>query len=309
MNGCRPNQRKGIGIIVHSENMPVPAGIGAVVPSYGTDDRLIELWLHGRSPHTRRAYEADVRLLLAIVSKPIGSITLDDLQGWASSLPVAALAPASQARRLAAIKSLLSFATKLGYLPFNVGAALRVPRVKDALAEHILSEEEIVRLIALEPRPRNHALLRLGYLAGLRISEICGLRWRDTKQRSGATGQITIFGKGGKTRAVLLPASMWRELIALRGEAGDDDPVFRSRKRGPMDPSAVHRVVKAAAARAGLPATVSTHWLRHGHVSHALDRGAAAHLVQQTVGHSDLRTTSRYAHARPNESSSTYLIG
>ena len=186
---------------MRSEILPALAGASTVVPSYGTDERLIELWLHGRSRHTRRAYEADVRLLLATVEKPVASITLGDLQGWASSLPVAALAPASQARRLAAVKSLLSFATKLGYLPFNVGAALRVPSVKDALAERILSEEEIVRLIALEQRPRNHALLRLGYLAGLRISEICGLRWRDTKQRGGGAGQITIFGKGGKTQS------------------------------------------------------------------------------------------------------------
>jgi integrase/recombinase XerD len=49
------------------------------------------------------------------------------------------------------------------------------------------------------------------------------------------------------------------------------------------------------------------HWLRHAHVSHALDRGAPAHLVQQTVGHASLTTTSRYAHARPNDSSARYL--
>jgi integrase len=57
------------------------------------------------------------------------------------------------------------------------------------------------------------------------------------------------------------------------------------------------------------PRSVSAHYLRHAHVSHALDRGAPAHLAQATVGHSDLRTTSRYAHARPNESSATYLRG
>jgi site-specific recombinase XerD len=128
---------------------------------------------------------------------------------------------------------------------------------------------------------------------------------------SGATGggQITVFGKGGKTQVVVLPATVWKELAELRGAAGDDDPVFRSQKGGALDRSAVHRIVKRAAARAGLPAAVSCHFLRHAHVSHALDRGAPAHLVQQTVGHSDLRTTSRYAHARPNESSATYLIG
>ena len=150
--------------------------------------------------------------------------------------------------------------------------------------------------------------MRLGYIGGLRISEICGLRWRDVQRRTGS-GQITIFGKGGKTRVVLLPASMWRELVNLRADAADDDPVFRSAKGGALDPSQVLRIVKLAAARAGLPRAVSAHYLRHAHVSHTLDRGAPAHLVQATVGHSDLRTTSRYAHARPNESSATYLRG
>jgi site-specific recombinase XerD len=71
----------------------------------------------------------------------------------------------------------------------------------------------------------------------------------------------------------------------------------------------VHYIVKKAAARAGLSAAVSAHWLRHVHVSHALDRGAPAHLVQATVGHANLATTSKYAHARPADSSSRYLPG
>ena len=54
---------------------------------------------------------------------------------------------------------------------------------------------------------------------------------------------------------------------------------------------------------------MSAHWLRHAHVSHALDRGAPVHLVQATVGHASLTTTSRYAHARPGDSSSRYLPG
>ena len=76
-----------------------------------------------------------------------------------------------------------------------------------------------------------------------------------------------------------------------------------------LDPSQVHRIVKIAAKRADLSDRVSAHWLRHAHVSHALDRGAPVHLVQATVGHASLATTSRYAHARPNDSSSRYLPG
>ena len=114
-------------------------------------------------------------------------------------------------------------------------------------------------------------------------------------------------GKGGKTRVVLLSRTTWRALAALRGGAGTDDPVFWSRKSGALDPSAVHRVVKAAAERAGLDPAVSAHWLRHAHASHALDRGAPIHLVQATLGHASVATTGRYLHARPSESSSKYL--
>jgi integrase/recombinase XerD len=57
--------------------------------------------------------------------------------------------------------------------------------------------------------------------------------------------------------------------------------VFRSRKgSGPLDESAVHRIVKAAAERAGLSHEVSAHWLRHAHASHSIDRSAPIHLVQ-----------------------------
>jgi len=65
--------------------------------------------------------------------------------------------------------------------------------------------------------------------------------------------------------------------------------------------------VKAAAERAGLPASVSAHWLRHAHASHSLERGAPIHFVQATLGHSSVATTGRYLHARPSDSSARYL--
>jgi integrase/recombinase XerD len=100
---------------------------------------------------------------------------------------------------------------------------------------------------------------------------------------------------------------MWHALVQLRGDAGPDDPVFRSAKGGHLDPSAAHRVVKRAAARAGLPDAVSAHWLRRAHASHSLDRGAPIHVVQATLGHGSIATTGRYLRARPNDSSARYL--
>ena len=74
-----------------------------------------------------------------------------------------------------------------------------------------------------------------------------------------------------------------------------------------LSASQAGRIVKAAAKKAGLSAAVSPHWLRHCHGSHALDHGAPLSLVQATLGHANVATTSRYLHARPSESSSSFL--
>ncbi len=129
---------------------------------------------------------------------------------------------------------------------------------------------------------------------------MCGLRWRDLAARDDA-GQVTVFGKGGKTRVVLLSANTWRAILALRNSTGPDAPVFLSREGGALDPTQVRRIVKAAARRAGLPEAISPHWFRHAHGSHSLDRGAPIHLVQQTLGHASVATTGRYLHARPTD--------
>jgi site-specific recombinase XerD len=190
----------------------VPAPAIAIATSPHADQRLIGLWLHGRPPHTQRAYRADV-----------------------------------------------------AYFARQVGTPLD------------------------------------------RVSEACGLTWRDVQER-GDAGQVTVYGKGGKTRAVLLSAATWAELVRLRGNAPNDDPVFPSKRTGRhLNESAVWRVVRAAAQRAGIAAGVSPHWLRHAHASHALDRGAPIHLVQATLGHSSVATTGRYLHARPTDSTARYL--
>jgi integrase/recombinase XerD len=262
---------------------------------------LLEIWLHGRPAHTQRAYAGDVAPF------PLPSVTLADLQSFANSLDLDSLAPASRYRILSAVKSLLAFGHRLGYLPFDVARALRLPAVRDRLAERILPEADVHRILSLEPNERNRALLLLLYASGVRVSEVCGLYWRDV-QGNGDGAQITVFGKGGKTRAIQLPASVATLLSKLRGNSGESDPVFRPRKHGrALKTVAVLRIVNQAARRAGIEAAVSPHWLRHAHASHALDHGAPIHLVQATLGHASITTTDRYLHARPNDSSSRFL--
>jgi integrase/recombinase XerD len=271
-----------------------------------SDQQLIDLWLHGRSQHTQRAYRKDARRFLNSVQKPLHHVTLGDLQGFAGQLVASGLQVSSVHRTLSAVKSLFAFGHRLGYLPFDVARPLRLPALRDGLAERILDETDVLRMIALERVPRNRAILLTLYAGGFRVSEVCDLNWSDLQGRDTA-GQITVFGKGGKTRTILMPESVWNALMSLRGDAKDNAPVFRSRKGGHLDESQVWRIVRQAARRAGIEKEVSCHWLRHAHASHALDRGAPIHLVQATLGHSSISTTGRYLHARPTESSSSYL--
>jgi integrase/recombinase XerD len=150
-------------------------------------------------------------------------------------------------------------------------------------------------------------MLFLLYAGGLRASELVSLRWRDLADREGGEGQLNVFGKGQKTRIILIPASAWCLIESLRGEVKDDDPVFRSRKGGHLHISQLWRIVKKAAKRADVVKAVSTHWYRHAHASHALDHGAPIHLVQATLGHASVATTGKYLHARPSDSSGKYL--
>lgn len=269
-----------------------------------TDQQVIDMWLHKKKPHSRRAYIADVERLFEETGKTLAKTTLADLQDFDNSLNH--LSPNTRKRIISSIKSLFTFGQKIGHLRFNVGKALDTPKPKNTLAERILSEEQVMAMIHSTKNQRDNLLLRLLYASAGRVSEICDLCWKDTKT-NGDSGQVTLFGKNDNTRAVKISKATWQALQAYRNDAPDSAPVFTSQKGGHLDPSQVRRIVVAAAKRAGIEGNVSPHWLRHSHASHALDRGANVVLVRDTLGHSSLAITSRYTHAKPNESSALHL--
>jgi site-specific recombinase XerC len=105
---------------------------------------------------------------------------------------------------------------------------VRGPKLEQKLAERILSERQVFALLeAVAEQPRDHALIRLLYNGGLRVSELVTLRWRNL-----VDSVVNITGKGGKTRVVRLSRGTWEELQALRtAEAIGEDVVFPM-KRG-----------------------------------------------------------------------------
>ncbi len=277
------------------------------------DGTFLAMWLHGKAEKTQRAYTGDIGKLYSFTGAGLRSLTLEDFQHFIDSL--APLKSATRARAIACVKSALSFGVKTGYLTFNVGAVVKLPKLENTLAERIMSEQLLAKMFALETNPRNHAILILLYRAGLRAAELCSLTWSKLQGRDEG-GQIAVFGKGKKTRFVLIDQATWDEVMSLRtpGQTAESF-VFQSRQARSqknkdgrrMDSSMIHRIVHRAAARAGISANVSPHWMRHAHATHSLERGAPITLVQDTLGHSSIETTAKYTHVRPNASSGQYL--
>jgi integrase/recombinase XerD len=262
-----------------------PSAIASHPPIQIADEaQLLQLWLHGKSPATQTAYRRDLQQFYnCIEHKPLLSVMLGDLQQFAQWLACRGYAIATQQRRLNAVKSLISFACDVGYLSVNWGRLIKPPKAKNTLAERILSEEQVLKIIALAPNLRNQTLLRLLYSTGARVSELAALRWRDVSPAAAGRGQVTLFGKGARTRVILFSAATWEQLQTLRGSASHDAPIFQNQRGGALCLSQIQRIVKQAGVRVG-QGGVSPHWLRHAHASHALERGAPIQLVQTTLG-------------------------
>jgi integrase/recombinase XerD len=270
------------------------------------DQKLITMWLHGRPLSTQTEYRRDVERFQDFCGgRSLRELKLEDLQSFQDSL--SELKQSTRRRKLNTIKSLFSFAAKLNYVPFNVAAALRLPKAPHTLAGRILTQRETLKILDAAEGDRNKALLELLYATGARVSEVCKLSWADLREREDGAIQATIFGKGGKDRVVLVPRSVWERLQRLRGDRPLSAPVFVGEKGNQLHRSVAHQVIKEAIARAGIEQQVSCHWLRHAHAQHALSKGAPLQLVRDSLGHANIATTNVYLESNPSDSSSNYL--
>ncbi|MGL5938786.1 MAG: tyrosine-type recombinase/integrase [Waterburya sp.] len=273
---------------------------------------LVYIWLGDKSRTTQVSYSSIVTGFRAFINKPLAQVQIEDLQLWHRRLELTD-SPSTVANKIRAIKSLFSYGVKVGYLEINVGSYIKCPRVKEKLAQRILSEADCLKLIEATKnegdRPnmlyaeRNRALLCLMYGCGLRVSEVCSLTWGDLQPTDNG-GKCTVLGKGGKTRVVLIPARVWELLMRLPKLI---EAVFVSRTGKPLERTMVFRIVKDCAKRSGVSEKASCHWLRHSHASHAINAGCNLRLLQQSLGHSKLETTERYLHINPNSGSSQFI--
>jgi integrase/recombinase XerD len=267
-------------------------------------------WIARKAERTKQVYAEEIKRFLDFIGwKPVGTLTTVDIEEYQQMLVAQGQKPNTVGRKIATACSLVSFIHKRDQtvMPRNVGAAVERVKPDNRLADRILSEREVMKMLDAEDNPRNLALLRLLYGAGLRISEALGLRWSDVVWRD-SDALVTVLGKGGKTRTVNLYGAAVAALRAIAPEAPEPSAYVFQTCHGPLGRIYAVEIIRAAARRAGIKKPVSPHWFRHASATHALERGAALPLVSRSLGHSNLATTGRYLHVRPNESLGKFLV-
>jgi site-specific recombinase XerD len=245
----------------------------------------------------------------------LGRITVDDLTADNVKRALASLAredyaPASRSRMLAALRGFTGWLAQEGHIPADPTARLENPKPADRLPVAFLSTEleAIVRTVsepdpgARPPRPRrDRALVAILAGAGLRASEVAGLRVADVVRE--AEPFLRVIGKGNKERRVPVAPEIVEAIDAYldpeTGERGDHqptDPLFTARQGKAYTRESLNYHVCRWLARAGVrkPEGEAAHAFRHTYAKGLVARGVPISSVQKLLGHASLNTTEIY---------------
>lgn len=259
------------------------------------------------SQNTAGAYLTDAAHLLEFADEKGLTPELmspEDIHELLCRLHDMGVAPATQARFLAGIRSFFKYLRLEGIIEKDPTELIESPRLGKKLPD-VLSVEEIDAMIAALPAdkaetPRNHAIIETLYGSGLRVSELTELR---ISRISFEDGYMLVEGKGGKERIVPLSpvaSDLIKEYMEIRlaGPIKRDssDILFLNRRGSALTRVMVFYIIRDAAAMAGIEKKVSPHTLRHSFATHLLEGGANLRAIQEMLGHESIATTEIYLH-------------
>lgn len=261
----------------------------------------------GCSPHTVDAYRADLEAFGAFLGEQgIGPEQVDRAvaRAFLRRLQDAHLAPATIARRLAALRSFYAFLVREGHLESHPLRGLGTPKQPRRLPRSLSVDETVALLTAPDLRTpqglRDRAILELLYASGLRVGELVRI---DLDDIDWGRHEVRVLGKGGRMRLALAGVPALRALRAYvrygRPHLVRDSSnraLFLNRLGGRLSDRSVRALVSGYARMAGLEGKVTPHTLRHTFATHLLEGGADLRIVQELLGHARLTTTERYTH-------------
>ncbi len=262
----------------------------------------------GHSANTIESYLRDLRRFVSW-GDTLGlhgpdAVTRKQLREFVYALKDLGLSAATIRRQVSAIRTYYGFLLAEGRAETDPSDRLEMPRRGRQLPD-TLSVADMEALLAApqadEPMAwRDRALLELGYGAGLRVSELCGLTLPNLLL---GEGLVRVFGKGSKERLVPIgrnvigAVSVYLHQVRPSLDRGaTKERVLLNARGAPLSRVGAWGVVKRCARVAGIRKRVTTHTLRHSFATHLLEGGADLRAVQEMLGHADLSTTQIYTH-------------
>jgi len=260
----------------------------------------------GLAENSIHAYRRDLEDLvrhLQDAGKQLISATADDFRFYLQGQSRKGQSTKTVARRLAAIRVFLRFLQTQDIDTKPILDQLDRPKPEQSLPK-ILSKRQVNELIN-SPNPksmlynRDVAILELLYASGLRASELCDLKVRDTNLHVGC---VRVIGKGMKERIVpfgrAAAESITRYLAETRPRLDKhfSDRLFLSRTGKSLERIGLWMLVEKHARHSGILKQTGPHVLRHCFATHLIGGGADLRIVQELLGHSDVSTTQIYTH-------------
>jgi site-specific recombinase XerD len=264
-----------------------------------------DLRARGAAERTRRAYAVDLSGFLDWVEpsgRGPGEVRHRDVRRFAAGLSSAGAAPATVARKLAAVRGLYAFLVRTERAGQNPAELVSSPKRAEKLPQ-VLSVEQMRSLLERIPAHtplelRDRAMLELAYSCGLRCEEIVNL---DVGALDFESEQLRVLGKGGKERILPVgePAQLALQRYDERGRrALATDPrepaLFLSKSGRRLSNSDVTRRLGLWTKEAAIAGGVSPHSLRHSFATHLLEGGADLRTIQELLGHASISTTQVY---------------
>lgn len=276
----------------------------------------------GLSANTLGAYRTDLNIFSGFLSKKgisIPRVTHAVLTDFLWDQKKAGKSPATLIRYIESLRQFFRYLVGENKLTEDPTIHISLPKKPERLPK-VLNATDITRLLSgswgspAESRApltlkqqeyvfRYLAAFELMYATGMRVSEVVNLK---DQQVDLAAGFVRVFGKGGKERvvpmgrqsiAVLKRHLVIRDAVRKKFIVGNGkDYVFTSPRGGKINRSTFLTVLKKAAAKCGIRATISPHTLRHTFATHMLEGGAGLRVVQELLGHADISTTQVYTH-------------
>ncbi len=268
---------------------------------------LAHLARENASPHTIRAYGADLRQFLEYFSPPgdqppaptaIGSL---EIREWLADLYQRRLSAVSMNRKLAALRMFFAFLHRDGILPANPARLVGSIKTPKKLPE-VMTEEQANALVdgvgsdtLARPYPaRDRAIFELLYGCGLRVSELTALDVGDVDR---AERWLRVRGKGRKERQTPYggkAAEALERYLAVRFAPAVEPALFVNHRGGRLSARGVRWLVKIYATLLAGDSSVHPHGFRHAFATHLLSDGADLRSIQELLGHARLATTQKY---------------